>query len=198
MTTTLAIDAGSFRRVMGYFATGVAVVAAQHGGEVHAMTANAVASVSLDPLLVLVCVRRGARMEGFIERSAGFSINILSQDQEALSRHFAGAWQPKTPPEFRFLTWDGGPRLVGALASIGCAVERMVQAGDHVIVLGRVVALHDAEPGARPLVFFGGRYRRVSELEAAPAPDLWSDDAVQIHHGEWADAAPPPPREDDR
>lgn len=198
MTTSLAVDAGSFRRVMGWFATGVTVVASQHGGEVHGMTANAVASVSLDPLLVLVCIGRGTRMAGFIERSAGFSINILSQDQEALSRYFAGSWELRTPPEFRFLAADGGPRLVGALASVGCAVERVVEAGDHVVVLGRVIALHESEQSGEPLLFFGGRYRRASDLEAVPAPDLWGDDAVQIHYGEWADEGAPPPGEDDR
>ncbi len=186
MTTAMrAADPNSFRRVMGLFATGVTVIAAQHGGDIHGMTANAVTSVSLDPLLVLVCVGTTTRMHRFIQQAGGFSVNILTQDQEALSRYFAGAWAPPTPPEFQFVAWEGGPRLVGALASVACMTERAVEAGDHLLVLGRAVALHEGDPTAPPLLFFGGRYRQLSALEAAPAPDLWMDDAVQIYYNEW-------------
>lgn len=180
------VDALRFRRIMGRFATGVTVVGAEQGGEVHGMTANAVTSVSLDPLLVLVCIARQARMMRFVERSGGFSVNILSHDQEALSRYFAGSWGSASPPEFRFVPWEGGPRLVGALGALGCRVERLVEAGDHWIALGRVEALHEGDPGAEPLLFYGGQYRRLSALEAAPAPDLWADDAVQIYYDGWS------------
>ncbi|HEU5298505.1 MAG TPA: flavin reductase family protein [bacterium] len=187
MTSPAApVDALHFRRIMGRFATGVTVVGAEHGGEVHGMTANAVTSVSLDPLLVLVCVARQARMMRFVEQAAGFSVNILSHDQEALSRYFAGSWAGASPPEFRFVPWEGGPRLVGAIAALGCRVERLVEAGDHWIVLGRVDALHEGDPGAEPLLFYGGKYRRLSALEAVPAPDLWTDDAVQIYYDGWS------------
>lgn len=196
MTPDLAVDPNQFRRVMGLFATGVTVLAAQHDDNVHGMTANAVTSVSLDPLLVLACVGKHARMYQFIEQAGGFSINILTHDQEVLSRYFAGSWKPATPPEFRFTPWEGGPRLVGALAAIGCRTERSIEAGDHWIVLGRVIALHEGDASAQPLVFFAGRYRRLSEVEAAPAPDMWKDKAVQIYYGEWSpDAALPPPED---
>ncbi|MGH2400056.1 MAG: flavin reductase family protein [bacterium] len=196
MKPDLPVDADRFRRVMGFFATGVTVLAAQHDDNIHGMTANAVTSVSLDPLLVLACVGKRARMYPFIEEAGGFSINILTNDQEVLSRYFAGSWKPATPPEFRFQPWKGGPRLVGALASIGCRAERTVEAGDHWIVLGRVIALHEGDASAQPLVFLSGRYRRLSDVEAAPAPDLWKDKAVQIYYGEWSpDAALPPPED---
>ena len=181
-----AIDPLRFRRMMGLFATGVTVVAAQHGGEMHGMTANAVTSVSLEPLLVLVCIAREARMMRFVEQAGGFSINILTHDQEVLSRYFAGSWTPASPPEFRFLPWEGGPRLVGALGTLGCRTERRIEAGDHWIVLGRVTALHEGDPGGQPLLFYGETYRRLSALEAVPAPDLWTDDAVQIYYDEWS------------
>ncbi len=187
MTTGRGVDADSFRRVMGAFTTGVTVVAAQHGEEIHGMTANAITSVSLDPLLVLACVAKGARMNPFIERSGGFSINILSEDQEALSRYFAGTWKLTSPPEFRFTPWEGGPRLVGSVASIGCRLERSIEAGDHWIVLGRVIALRAGDGPARPLLFFGARYRRLSDLDDGRPPEHWSDEAVQIHYGEWGD-----------
>jgi len=164
---------------MGRFATGVAVLAARDGDGVHGMTASAVTSVSLEPPLVLVCVGKQTRMSRVIRRARGFAINILTQDQEALSRYFAGVWPAAPPPTFRFVPWTGGPRLVGALAAIGCRTERTLQAGDHWIVLGRVVALRGGDPSARPLLFFGGRYRRLSEGEAAPGPALRTDDAVR-------------------
>lgn len=178
---------------MGLFATGVTVVAARHEGEIHGMTANALTSVSLDPLLVLVCVGKQARMNRFIQHAGGFSINILSEDQEALSRYFAGSWKPVTPPEFRFAPWEGGPRLVGCLASVGCLTDRFIEAGDHRIVLGRAVALHHGDPSARPLLFFGGRYRRLTEAEGPAVPEEWSDDAVQIYYDEWAQSEVQPP-----
>lgn len=195
MTVPASIEPGRFRRVMGYFGTGVTVLAAQHGEDLHAMTANAVTSVSLEPLLVLACISTRARMLPFIERSGGFSINVLTEDQEVLSRYFAGAWA-QAPPEFRFVPWQGGPRLIGALAAIGCVTERTVEAGDHWVVLGRVVALQEGDPAARPLLFYAGAYRRLSDLEVAAAPDLWADRTVQIYYDAWSAEAGPTQPED--
>ncbi len=185
----------TFRKVMGLFAAGVTVIAAREGDEIHGMTANAVTSVSLDPLLVLVCVDKRARMNRFLESAGGFSINILSEDQEALSRYFAGSWKPTLPPEFRFLPWQGGPRLVGCVGAAGCAIDRTIEVGDHRIVLGRVIALHEGDPTAPPLLFFGGRYRRLAGVEVPAPPEEWSHDAVHIYYDEWSGTplpAPPP------
>ncbi len=190
-----AVDPSAFRRVMGTFATGVTVVAAQQGDEIHGMTANAFTSVSLDPLLVLVCIATRARMDRFIERAGGFSVNFLSTDQEPLSRYFANVWAPQAPPEFRFERWEGGPRLVGSLASVGCTVDHAVEAGDHRVVFGRVVALFEGDPAGGPLLFFSGKYRRLSELEGAPAPEAWSHRDVQIFYESWPAPDEPPPDE---
>src|SRR3989441_3240119 len=151
------MDPKAFRRVLGLFATGVTVVAAQHDDEIHGMTANAVNSVSLDPQLVLVCVGKHARMNQFIQSAGGFSINVLAEYQEPLSRYFSGAWPHQAPPEFRFVPWPGGPRLVGALAAVGCVVDRRGGGGDPPIVLGRVGGLHDDGQHPRPPLFFGRR-----------------------------------------
>ncbi len=191
-----SLDPQAFRRVMGRFATGVTVVAAEAAQEIHAMTANAVTSVSLDPLLVLVCVDKRARLNRFIERAGGFSINVLSEDQEALSRFFAGAWRQPGTPEFRFVPWVGGPRLIGAVGAIGCHVARALEADDHWIVLGRVQALHEGDPSGRPLIFFGGHYRRLSETAGPTAPEEWSADAVRIYYDEWSSGSPRPSQED--
>ncbi len=195
-SATSSLNAQAFRQVMGRFATGVTVIAAQHGAEIHGITANAVTSVSLEPLMVLVCVDKRARMNRFIESAGGFSINVLSEDQEALSRFFAGSWTLSSAPEFRFVPWVGGPRLVGALGAIGCTVERSVDAGDHWIVLGRVEALYEGDPSGRPLTFYSGRYRRLSEAEGAPAPEEWTTDAVRIYYDEWSGGPKLPPEED--
>ncbi|MDQ7849593.1 MAG: flavin reductase family protein [Armatimonadota bacterium] len=183
MDAVAELSATAFRRVMGLFATGVTVLAVEIPDGVHGMTANAVASVSLDPILVLVCVDRRARTRQYLQTGRPFSINILRQEQEPLSRYFAGAWRYAGAPEFRFQRWAHGPLLVGALASVGCRVERLVEAGDHTIVLGAVTGLHQGEPGD-PLLFFGGRYRRLMQAEAyvgAPA-DPWTHESARIHY----------------
>ena len=176
----------AFRRLMGLFATGVTVVAVEGPDGVHGMTANAVCSVSLEPVLVLVCVDRRARLHDQLPPGRVFSINILREDQESLSRFFAGSWPKPPPPEFRFLRWEHGPLLIGALGTVGCRTERLLDGGDHTIVLARVTGLQEGEPG-RALIFFGGRYRRLREAEdyvGAPA-DEWTHETVRIYYDEW-------------
>lgn len=185
MDAALGSGSSAFRRIMGRFATGVTVVAVEAAEGVHGMTANAVTSVSLEPPLVLVCVDRRARMHRHLAMERPFTINILRQEQEPLSRYFSGSWPYPTPPEFRFQHWEHGPLLVGALAALGCRMDRLLEAGDHTVVLGRVMGLHEGE-GGLPLVFFGGRYRRLVEAEAyagAPA-DPWTHESVRIHYDE--------------
>ena len=179
------VDPKEFRRVMGLFATGVTVVTAATEAGVHGMTANAVMSVSLDPLLVCVSVDRRARLNAYLDTSGGFAINILADDQRALSQFFAGLWQG-APPAYRVETWVGGPRLSGSLASIGCAVHDVLDGGDHRLFVGRVLAIHRSEGRLSPLVFFGGRYHRLAEPERAPRDpvEVWRPEEVQIFYGE--------------
>lgn len=166
-----AAEALRFRRVMALFATGVTIVTAQAGRDVHGMTANAFCSVSLEPLLLLVSLHQDARMTGFIRQAGAFAVNLLSHDQEPVARHFAGSRTPG-PAEFRFEAWEGAPRLVGCLGAAACTVERMVPAGDHVLVLGRVHALHEGEAGRAPLLFWAGGYRRLERPYSVPAEPL--------------------------
>ncbi len=177
-------DPTEFRRMMGLFATGVMVVTAQVDGEMHGMTANAVMSVSLDPLLVCVSVSRSARMNGVLHQAGGFALNILSADQQALSQYFAGAWKHASPPEYRFEPWVGGPRLVGALAAAGCRTERILDGGDHHLFLGQVLALHQPDGSLNPLLFFGGRYHRLREPAGAPRDpiEVWNPEEVRIFY----------------
>ena len=180
------VDAREFRQVMGQFATGVTVIASQIGEEIHSMTANALASLSLDPLLVLVCVAQRTRMAEFLIQEAGFSINILREDQQALSSYFAGSWKETNPPPFRFVPWRGRPRLEGCLAAIGCECYKTLEGGDHWIVMGNVVDLYRGIEPHKPLLFFGGRYNLLSPSRGEPAPDLgWVEAPVQVFYDPW-------------
>ena len=156
------IDPRDFRQVMGLFATGVTVVATQIEGEPRAITANAITSVSLDPLLVLVCVNNQLPFVEYIRQTQCFSISILREDQEPLSNYFAQLWKEPTPPPYQFAQWEGGLRLEGCIASLGCVLYGAHDGGDHRIVVARVMALYKGEQPYRPLLFYGGRYERLA------------------------------------
>lgn len=174
-----------FRDVIGLFATGVTIIVAEVDGQVHAMTANSVTSVSLDPLLMLFCPSRKARIAQDLGGLTRFTINILRQDQQALSTYFAGGWKDSAPPPFRFVDSAAGPRLEGALASIGCRTHAVSEAGDHYMVLGEVICLHKGITPLLPLLFVSGKYRRVDFSEGVTAPDLADveDEPPHIFYG---------------
>lgn len=156
---TLPMD---LRRVMGRFATGVAVVAAHDPatGEPYGLTANAVCSVSLDPPLVLVCVAKDSSSHVTIERAGHFSVNVLSDRQRAVSQAFArsGGYTNK----FAGVPYDSGmtgaPLLRDALASLECDLWAAYAGGDHTIFVGRVASAHSRDEAETPLLFYGGRY----------------------------------------
>ena len=182
----------SFRRTLGMFATGVGLITVQSGTRIHGMTANAISSVSLDPLLVLACVGKGARLAGLVRETGGFTINFLSRDQEAVARHFAGSRSAQLPPEVHFEAWECAPRLQGSLATVGCHLVRTVDAGDHHILLGRVVAIAEGALDAPPLLFYRGSYRRlapVGERDVA-APDLMASTGASLYYDEWSGHTP--------
>ena len=168
----MSLDPKHFREVVGQFATGVAIVIAEVEGQVHAMTANSVTSVSLDPLLMLFCPSRKSRMAQDLPGLKQFTINILRQDQQALSTYFAGGWKDSAPPPFQFVDSEAGPRLEGALASIGCRTHSVTEGGDHFLVLGEVTYLHKGSAPHLPLLFVAGKYRRVDFRAGVLAPDL--------------------------
>ncbi len=163
---TRFITAEEFRRTVGMFATGVTVVATNVGGVIHGMTANAFASVSLDPLLVLVCVDKQAGMHVLLPEAEGFAVTILAADQEELSGWFASGHRPEGEEQFEDVEWDvapvtGSPVLCDGVAYVDCHVRERHEGGDHSIFLGEVVDLGVLRPDADPLLFYGGRYRRL-------------------------------------
>ena len=158
-------DARAFRHTVGNFATGVTVIAAEVDGSVRGMTANAFSSLSLDPPLVLFCCGKSAHMSEAIRSASRFSVNVLSEAQQNISTYFAGGWKDAAPPPFQFLPWHGAHRLDGCIAALGCAVETILEGGDHWIVVGRVFALHRSDDARAPLLFFRGRYGTLGEPE---------------------------------
>ena len=166
------LDARRYRDTIGLFSTGVAVIVGRAGEAVFAMTANAVSSVSLDPMLVMFCPGKKSRLAQHLDELSGFSINILRQDQQALSSYFAGGWRERVAPPFRLVPSLHAPRLEGSLACIECQPWKVLEVGDHWMVLGQVLALHTGVRPHQPLVFVAGRYRQVHMSESTPAPDL--------------------------
>jgi flavin reductase len=156
-------DQALLRTVLGSFATGVTVVTV--GGRTpHGMTANSFASVSLDPPLALVCIRREATMHQAIIRTGSFAISVLASDQEGAARFFADAGRPAGARQFEHVesvegACTGAPLICGALAWLECELWRTYDGGDHSIFVGRLISLgsRDAE-GA--LLFLGGRFQR--------------------------------------
>jgi flavin reductase (DIM6/NTAB) family NADH-FMN oxidoreductase RutF len=187
MTDT--IDPKTYRRVIGQFATGVTVVLTQLGDEIHGMTANALTSLSLDPLLLILCVDKKAHMAEILQEGGAFTVNVLREDQEALSRYFAGgARKGMARPDFHFVPWGSVPRLGGSLVSIACDVVTLVEGGDHWVVVGGVTDLHEGRPPLNPLVFFAGSYRELVPGESQPAPELESGPIpIHIYYDEWHD-----------
>jgi flavin reductase len=155
-------DSRQYRDAVGMFATGITVVTARAGGFGHGMTANAFASVSLDPLLVLVCVMRDAVMHKVLDDVGRFGVSVLGAGQEDLARYFSDPGRPMGMAQFTPLDWrpgpvTGAPLLDGALAWLECEVEAAYPGGDHTVFLGRVLGVERGEAGG-PLLYFGGEY----------------------------------------
>ena len=158
-----AVDVCAVRQAMGSFPTGVTVVTVASGdGTMHGMTVNSFSSVSLDPMLVLVCLNEASRAVGLIERAGAFVVNVLSAGQQDVSRWFANPYRPAGSTMFDGVPFEPGvtgcPVLVDAAASFECRLRQSHRAGDHLIVLGEVVALVH-RPQLEPLIFHAGSYK---------------------------------------
>jgi flavin reductase (DIM6/NTAB) family NADH-FMN oxidoreductase RutF len=157
-----------FRRAMGFFATGVTVITVANDGNVEGMTANAFTSVSLDPLLVLVCVDHKARTHAHLHTRRRFGINVLSEHQRKISEHYAQidrdptCAEPEAGARFDY-TQHGTPVLHGALAYLECRLQSTQEAGDHTIFIAEVEDVVVRE--GQPLLYFRSAYHVIgSEL----------------------------------
>jgi len=145
---------------MGRFATGVTLITTRLRGELHGMTANAVTSLSLDPMLVLVCVDKTADTHDILSKAGVFAVNILNKDQADISNRFAkkefdGAHGLDDLPHGFAAT--GAPIIEGALAYLDCRTITEHHGGDHTIFIGEVAAAGELSDSA-PLVFYRGKY----------------------------------------
>jgi flavin reductase (DIM6/NTAB) family NADH-FMN oxidoreductase RutF len=164
------MDVRTFRRSLGEFATGVAVITAQGGGgELIGMTMSSFNSVSIDPPLVLFSIDRRANSLAAMLAARGFAVNVLAREQEDISNRFARALSDKWSEVKRRVGHAQAPLLTGALAHFECEPFANYDGGDHIIFVVRVVR-HTVRPGnPAPLIFFRGRYcDLVDESEREP------------------------------
>jgi flavin reductase (DIM6/NTAB) family NADH-FMN oxidoreductase RutF len=162
----MSLSPAEFRKAMGCFATGVTIITLDLEGEVHGMTANAFASVSLDPPLLLVCVDRSARTHAHLHAKKRFGVNILAGEQRVISEYYArpvhvhGRAEEEAGARFD-RTAQGTPILHAALAYLECRLQSAQEAGDHTIFIAEVedVVVREGEP----LLFFRSKYRKIGE-----------------------------------
>ncbi len=146
---------------MGHFATGVTIMSTSAGGRMHGMTVSAFASQSLEPLLILVSVERSTVMHRLVLQSRAFALNILGDQGQGTARFFADNAR-LDGPEFTegsyHLGATGSPILEEAMAYLEATVEATLVAGDHTVIVGRVVALDVVREGT-PLIYYRSGYR---------------------------------------
>ena len=159
----MSLVPNEFRRAMGCFATGVTVITVDQDGEIHGMTANAFTSVSLDPMLVLVCVDHRARTHAHLHARKRFGVNVLRSDQQTISEYYARSTDTHQHAEEAGAKFDrtarGTPVLQGALAYLECRLHSTQMAGDHTIFIAEVedVVVREGEP----LLYFRSKYRQM-------------------------------------
>jgi flavin reductase (DIM6/NTAB) family NADH-FMN oxidoreductase RutF len=162
-------DPELFREVFGRFATGVGVITSAGPGGRGGMTANALCSLSLDPLLALVCFENRARTLPIVRESGRFAVNLLAADQERL----AGVFASKLPESEKLDGVDhvlvrGVPIIDGALAWAACELRELIAGGDHTIAIGEVTELGLGE--GEPLLWYGGGYHTLPRASSPTDP----------------------------
>jgi flavin reductase (DIM6/NTAB) family NADH-FMN oxidoreductase RutF len=152
------IDKDSFRSAMGLLPTGVTVVTAIGPNGRSGATASAVGSLSLEPMLILVCLDRGSRTLRSVQEAGRFGVDVLGAGQEAVARQFSTKLEE--PDKWRGIGWserDGIPALDGSILWVGCELQDVLMGGDHVILTGAVADLEAR--GGDPLIHLRGGYR---------------------------------------
>lgn len=166
-------DPGGFRRCLGAFGTGVTVITTQVDGKPYGVTCNSFSSVSLEPPLVLWCLRRESTSFDAFKSCANFAVNILAESQVDLSNRFAKSGHDK----FEGVDWqsglNGSPLLAGTAAALACRSFRTFEGGDHLIILGEVQTFENHP--RQPLMFTNGCYTVAVEhpdTRAYPSADM--------------------------
>ena len=152
-------DSAKFRQVLGHVPTGVTVITGLADGKPSGMAIGSFTSLSLDPPQVLFCVGQNSTSWPKIQAHGSFCVNVLADNQEAISRVFAS----KAEDKFLEIGWkrsgNNNPMIDGALAYIDCTIHDVVESGDHFVVIGAVTDLDVTHEGS-PLIFFRGGYGR--------------------------------------
>jgi flavin reductase (DIM6/NTAB) family NADH-FMN oxidoreductase RutF len=157
----MTFDPIHFRRTCGHFATGITVITTRDGDQTHGMTANAFASVSLDPPLVMVSVDNRSHLHRLLPGVGWYGVSVLTENQAALSKYFSG--QPVEGLDVTFITRNGVALVEGAMAYFVVQIVDAHPAGDHTLYIGRVE--HFESRDGQPLLFFGGKYRHLPQEE---------------------------------
>lgn len=162
--TSATFDGATFRRVLGHYPTGVCVVTAvEDDGAPTGMVVGSFTSVSLDPPLVAFFPAKTSQSWPRIERVGKFCVNVLASDQRSLCQQLSGKQPDKFAGVSHRVSAHGSPILDGVVAWIDCTLDAVHEAGDHYIVLGRVMALEVESPG-KPLLFFQGAYGEFAHI----------------------------------
>lgn len=159
----MELDGRELRNALGRFATGVCLITAvNEKGEALALTANSFSSVSLDPPLVLWNLQNNSDVFALYAGAKHYAINVLAGNQQELSSRYARKGDHQLEPEHYTLGEAGGaPLITGALVQFECSLEATHPGGDHLIIVGRVDAMHSVADG-EPLVFYSGAYRALA------------------------------------
>lgn len=156
------MDGLLLRKLMGCFVTGVAVITTKSQDGPYGLTINSLTSLSLNPPLILFCLDKGVGGHDLFRKGEYFGVNILSLEQEEVSRIFA---KKGVSDRFLFVPWEEGPYEVpllhGCIVNMLCQVEALFPGGDHTIVIGKVLEGRQGE-GKKPLVFFQGTYQQLA------------------------------------
>lgn len=168
------IDGRQFRNVLGQFGTGITVITTfgdRDGERVPVgFACQSFSALSLDPPLVLFCPTKQSRSWAAIESNGSFGVNVLAEEQQPVCARFGS----REPDKFAGIDWHtselGLPLIDGALATIECSVDQVIDGGDHYIVLGRVLTLAESTTSGRPLLFYRGQYTAIEPEKTTPAP----------------------------
>lgn len=147
-----------FRQLFGRFTTGVAVVLTDTGATPVGMTVNSLTSVSLDPMLLLFCARNDSRSATAVLETGRFTVNILAEHQQLVSKRFAGMYDA---PDVGYLHHNNFVGIEDALAVFCCEVKQCFPGGDHKIIIGEVRDMFGGEEVESPLIYFNGDYQRL-------------------------------------
>jgi 3-hydroxy-9,10-secoandrosta-1,3,5(10)-triene-9,17-dione monooxygenase reductase component len=172
------VDEIAFREAIAHFATGVTIVTTTYEGRPAGMTASAVCSLSVDPVLLLVCIDNRLATHRAIDASRRFAVNVLGEGDEALARRFARSAEDKFAG-VPLVEGSDPPLLAQAIASFVCDVDERVPGGDHSIFVGRVLTCA-ATPGCRPLLYFRSSFGALRDPHAEFLDEAAGWDAASV------------------